>query len=663
MRERINGRLRKSDHGRSGLRRRPSHATLAWSPGREETLANRGMRTSALCGARRGGLLALSLLCSVMASLASAQDQAATAPPGSGPAKPDSRTQLPQFLWDAYLGLNIGYLSNPFSTEQLQPGFRTGSVTVPHAAFGIALFGYRFDHRFAAQITYLRPVKFVRYDNINGQRSSNTVWMAYGALTVKSRIPISRVASAYAEAGVGVSNRRGFQINGVQVVSNSFARTFVVGGGVDYRLSRSWDLVAGALYARGHSRTRQPRALFVSGGVRYNLQMVPPEQVAANAAAGFAFPEHLLLIGYSTPLLRYGANRLLSRQVPIFWGGKINVPNRRRHPLPAQRVSHTEAVRARSWREPVALQERREPRHVHRGVALPTAAVHARAHVARRPVCDLLRGRADLHLTQSHRRSGDRTPSLHISGWSRPWRLSRARQTRPGRGQAGPLLEWQPCGRQSRHCGADCVRARLRVLSWAITSARAVSGAEKIRRLASRQSSARCAVRCMRCQAGSCSILCRAFSAALTTLWRVRPNGPVSAAPGSNDAIRRSASAARVSLNSPSCQRTDQVQPKETHCTLMPLQRASATASTQGVDDPSRPPSLVWAVCTQPGRRVRIRRIARARESKELPATSICKHSIDDHRFAGLRIRLAVKHPAAADLPNHHVNSRWRVRS
>jgi hypothetical protein len=257
--------------------------------------------------------------------LGSAQDQAATAPQESRPPKPDSRTQLPQFLWDSYLGLNIGYLSNPFSAEQLQPGSRTGSVTVPHAAFGIALFGYRFDPRFAAQLTYLRPVKYVRYDNINGQTTSNTVWMAYGALTLKSLIPISRVASAYAEAGIGVSNRRGFQINGVQVVANSFSRTFVAGVGVEYRMSKSWDLAGGALYFPGDSRTRQPRALFVSGGVRYNLRTVPPERVAANATAGFAFPEHLLMIGYSTPLLGYGANRLLSRQVPIFWGGKINV--------------------------------------------------------------------------------------------------------------------------------------------------------------------------------------------------------------------------------------------------------------------------------------------------------------------------------------------------
>lgn len=304
--------------------RRPLRAVSFWADllsvrGRQKEKAP-PVRVDAFRSQRWRQPAIIAILC-LLPTSALAQDQSQAAPP----AKPDTRTQLPELLQDSYLGLNIGYLSNPFSARQLQPGFTVGSVSVPHAAYGIGLFGYRLNRHLAAQITYVRPVNYVRYRDINGAATSNSVWMAYGAFTLKTQVPLTPATSVYAEAGLGITNRRGFDIGGAQVVAHELFRTFVVGGGLEYRASKSWDVVAGALYFPSDTRTRQPHALFVSGGVRYNAQVVPAHRVAANANSGFRFPEHHLTIAYSTHAMGYGANRVLSRQVPIFWGGKINV--------------------------------------------------------------------------------------------------------------------------------------------------------------------------------------------------------------------------------------------------------------------------------------------------------------------------------------------------
>src|SRR5438309_4791486 len=75
----------------------------------------------------------------------------------------DDRVQYPVLLRNAYFGLNLGYINYPFSNAQLAPGYSAQSVTVPHMAVRLTLFGYRFSQNLSAQITYMRPVKWVEY--------------------------------------------------------------------------------------------------------------------------------------------------------------------------------------------------------------------------------------------------------------------------------------------------------------------------------------------------------------------------------------------------------------------------------------------------------------------------------------------------------------------
>ena len=52
---------------------------------------------------------------------------------------------------------------------------------------------------------------------------------------------------------------------------------------------------------------------------------LPTERVKETQDAGRIVPENLIQIGYATNAFGYGANNVLSKQVPIFWRGKAEV--------------------------------------------------------------------------------------------------------------------------------------------------------------------------------------------------------------------------------------------------------------------------------------------------------------------------------------------------
>ena len=104
----------------------------------------------------------------------------------------DQRAQLPGILSRSYIGLNMGYIDYPFSMDQLEPGYRAESVRVPHLAVQVLLFGYRINKMLSAEITYMRPVNWVEYRNVNKDNRVHWVWMNIGGLTVKSSVPVTK---------------------------------------------------------------------------------------------------------------------------------------------------------------------------------------------------------------------------------------------------------------------------------------------------------------------------------------------------------------------------------------------------------------------------------------------------------------------------------------
>jgi hypothetical protein len=98
----------------------------------------------------------------------------------------------------------------------------------------------------------------------------------------------------------------------------------LVGAGLDYRLTPTWDLTAGLTYSPGKASVAQPHTLFSSGGFRYTMRPIPPERVEANRRSGFVFPRQIVQLEYSSGS-GYSVNDFVSRKVPIFWGGHARV--------------------------------------------------------------------------------------------------------------------------------------------------------------------------------------------------------------------------------------------------------------------------------------------------------------------------------------------------
>ena len=262
------------------------------------------------------------LLLAVLCFLAAAPSGRAQ-DPAPAAAQEDTRTQYPRLLVNSYFSINIGRIDYPFTTAQLEPGFTTATIDIPRIAVRAVLIGHQFTPYLSIQAHYLRPVQYLAYRQINGEDVSGHVWMHFGGVTAKSQLPLGRRAAVYGEAGVGLTSRRGFEIGTTPVVRDSHFANALFGGGLEYHVNRRWDLTAGTLLSTGHSGQNQPHTLFTSGGFRYTMRALPADVVAANGRAGYHFPEHVVQVSYTTGGLGYGFNTLVSKKVPIFWGGNV----------------------------------------------------------------------------------------------------------------------------------------------------------------------------------------------------------------------------------------------------------------------------------------------------------------------------------------------------
>lgn len=238
-----------------------------------------------------------------------------------------TRTKYPGFLKNSYFNFNFGYINFPFSAKQLEPGYNVQSITNHHFGMRLIFFGHQFNKNLSAQVSYMKPLQYSIYHNVNGDQEKHSVWMHSGTLSFKEQVPVAKKLSAYGEAGLAIFSRRGFQINNNFAVKNYSYSTVLLGAGLEYHLSPKWGVLANFNYAPGNSANKQPHEVFYSGGVKYNLTPIPDDIVKRNAAAGYHFPKHLLQVGYSTNAFSYWPNNFFSKKFAIFWGGGIEVKN------------------------------------------------------------------------------------------------------------------------------------------------------------------------------------------------------------------------------------------------------------------------------------------------------------------------------------------------
>jgi len=262
------------------------------------------------------------------AAARSVQDAAQSAPQGEATEASGSgegRAQYPAFLANSFVNVNVGYIGYPFSALQLEPGHRVESIRVPHPSVRAVLFGRHFGRHLSGQISYMRPVEYVKYQNVDGAENSRSVWMHLGTLTLIARAPLGERLSIFGEGGVAVTSRRGFADGADIVVKDAQFWSPLMGAGLEYRASQSWDLVSSVTYIPRNDEHRQPHSVFASAGFRINLRPLSADRVKETQDTGRVVPENLIQIGYATNALGYGANNVLSKQVPIFWRGKVEV--------------------------------------------------------------------------------------------------------------------------------------------------------------------------------------------------------------------------------------------------------------------------------------------------------------------------------------------------
>jgi hypothetical protein len=161
----------------------------------------------------------------------------------------DTHTQLPTFLSKSYFGIDIGYINYPFSNQQLNDGYVTERIEVPHAAVRITLLGYRFNKFLSAEINYLRPVSWVRYKDINGAPWNLPVSMNIGTIVIRPEIPLSNKFSVKGELGLALITRRGIDIDQIKVMEDAAYASISLGGGLTYHLNQKWDLAINASYS------------------------------------------------------------------------------------------------------------------------------------------------------------------------------------------------------------------------------------------------------------------------------------------------------------------------------------------------------------------------------------------------------------------------------
>lgn len=243
----------------------------------------------------------------------------------------DDRAQIPDVLQNAYFEVNVGYINYPFGQLQLENGYTlAGAVDVPHAAARLVLAGYNFNKYLAAQITYMRPVVWVKYrytadGDLTGDVHSHMVWTNVGGLTLKPQLPLGEHFSVYGEGGLGIITRHGFNdAAGNAVVTNANYPTFLFGAGVKYHINDRWALQLCSNYSPASDKYKQPYTAFVGTGFSYSLKPFSAKYMERASESKTIHPKQWLQVGYSTNALGYGINNALA-SASLFWGGEAEV--------------------------------------------------------------------------------------------------------------------------------------------------------------------------------------------------------------------------------------------------------------------------------------------------------------------------------------------------
>lgn len=238
----------------------------------------------------------------------------------------DNRIQYPFLLQKAFFGIDAGSINYPFSNQSLPSGYEAQTITVPHTSVRLTLFGYHFTKNLSGRITYMRPVQWVLYQNLNGDHLRHSVWMNIGELTFKQNLPLSSRISLFGEGGLALITRNGFDKDALPIIKDASYSTISIGGGLEYHLNSRWDLNIYSNFSPGKSKIKQPHTLFLGAGFDYNMQPLSAKTISEKEKNGHPFPKQILQFAFTTNKFGYGVNHFFAEgKVPVFWSGLAEV--------------------------------------------------------------------------------------------------------------------------------------------------------------------------------------------------------------------------------------------------------------------------------------------------------------------------------------------------
>ena len=240
-----------------------------------------------------------------------------------------NRNQLPKLLQHSYFEMNFGSIFYPFSEAHIEDGYTFHSVDIPSPAVRFVLLGYKFNKNLSAQITYMRPVLWVKYYySIDGAQNQDlrtfTVWMNYVGLTAKYKYSVGKRLSIFGEGGYHLVTRNGYTGAVGPLVKSKMFSSIVIGGGLDYRFNDRWSGLISAIASPEIKKQKQPGTAFISIGGSYHLNPFSKKQIDQSTNSAHCFPKQMIQIGYSGNNFGYGINNLLE-SVYLFWGGNAEV--------------------------------------------------------------------------------------------------------------------------------------------------------------------------------------------------------------------------------------------------------------------------------------------------------------------------------------------------
>lgn len=256
--------------------------------------------------------------------------------------------QYPHFLLHKYFGVSVGHIVYFPPNLKLLPGFNAQDIRLPHPGVSLVL-GHEFNKFVSAEISYMRPVDWILYRNVNGDMQQHSVWTNVLGLTVITHIQVLNKLSVFGKAGIGYITQTGFKVNNQIAVKDENYIDFLLGTGIRYQVNNKWALNISGLIPTSTKNFQAPYKIFYSAGLTYSVTKLPQTKSTAKTEKNnFLFPKNMIQAGFATNTLGYAVNAFAEKTY-IFWGGDVEIKNGFTV-LYQRNIFHTRKVFSLSWR-------------------------------------------------------------------------------------------------------------------------------------------------------------------------------------------------------------------------------------------------------------------------------------------------------------------------